>query len=260
MTSSSGTYGLPLYTEELGRVPLHSYCAIQNWQSDPMMTMPTNHQGAPATATAAAAASAGLDPNAASIFALPQTLYEQAIASGSGSGSGLGSGSGSGSGSGGGSGGAGGAGHSGGHQTTDFSSFLGGMGTLGGGGSGGSGAQVGSLEAGGVPFSDSDTLAMWSNAPAGFECVFFFPFPSFLSSRLVLSGFFLFIGVLIVLTEFESAFFFSVGGMIGGRILRALVEWVGMLICRLVRYSHLVRREYKRVGIRGFVFDIQLRR
>ena len=115
------------------------------------MTMPTTSQGTPATATAAAAASAGLDPTAASIFALPQTLYEQAMASGATTG---------------------GAGPPSLSHQSDFSTFLGGMSTLPGS-SGGSSAQVGHMDSAGVPFSDSDTLAMWSNAPAGFEYVLF---------------------------------------------------------------------------------------
>ena len=164
--SGGGTYGLPMYTEELGRVPLHSFCDIHNWQSDPM-TVPTTAQGGPATATAAAATIGGMDPTIASMFAMPPTLYDHPMASGSGGG-GCGSGG----------GGGGGAGPS---SQTEFVGFMTGMAGLGGGGGGGGGVMggpgisgVGGLGSARTPFTDSDTLAMWSNAPAGFECVSFF--------------------------------------------------------------------------------------
>lgn len=144
-SSTGAGYGLPMYTEELGRVPLHGFCDIQNWQSDPMMsTMQGNTQGAPATATAAAAASAGLDPNLASIFAMPPTLYEQPLPPSQS--------------------------NPGPSNQPDYTSYMGGMSGLGGH-TGGSHTGESMGDPAGAPFPD--TLAIWSNAPAGFEYVLY---------------------------------------------------------------------------------------
>ncbi|KAL4249328.1 ABC-transporter-regulating transcription factor-like protein [Abortiporus biennis] len=155
--TASGNFSLPFYTEELGRIPLHPgyppECSSSGWYnqqqqqqpSTPCMTSPpTQTPGAgPSSVTATGLAATGadprMDPSMVQMFTMPPTLYDQVMSMSSGT------------------------------VGADATEYMGPemtgitMDTLG------TTNPTAPADVQMNSYPDSDTLAMWSNAPAGFE-------------------------------------------------------------------------------------------